>query len=286
MNWAPSRHGPFLVPKHGSLLGELEDAALCCPPDQHTPLLRLAMADGATESMLSGMWARVLTQEFCHGHWVSNSFSPQFRNRVWRWLRGLARQRNRPQLASEMSFFLEGARESFDNSRDHYVKSREREGRPLKWYELEGVERGAHATFLGLALRAKWSGTTGTYWACACGDTCLFHIRKDRLNTAFPLSSSADFNTRPPLLGSIAPRPAPPDGEFTLISGQWRRGDRFLVATDALASWFLSAHEKARTPWYQLCEVEDDEAFVALVDGLRSQGTLKNDDTSLFCLNP
>src|SRR6266540_1969881 len=112
--------------------------------------------------------------------------------------------------------------------------------------------------------------------ARGCGDSCLFRTRGGRLLKAFPLTASAGFGNQPRLLGSRpAPGPAPEQAR-----GRWRRGDRFLLMTDALAQWFLSRTEQGGEPLTELArllaEPDPRAAFPDWVEERRRQD-LRND---------
>jgi hypothetical protein len=57
-------------------------------------------------------------------------------------------------------------------------------------------------------------------------------------------------------------------------------GDRYLLMTDALAAWFLTAFEDKRTPWETL--PPDPETFAAFVQKERDAAKMKNDDATMI----
>src|SRR5205085_485746 len=87
----------------------------------------------------------------------------------------------------------------------------------------------------------KWRGI-------AVGDSCAFQIRDDKLITSFPISNAGEFNSRPILLCS---NPANNTGvwpEVRIQEGDCKVGDLFILATDAVAKWFLDQYEAGGKP--------------------------------------
>ena len=100
----------FAVPKDGHAADECEDAFAC-----NNPAGRFAVADGASESIYAGEWARLLCEAFVADASGGDGIGP--------WL-GAAQKR----------------------WRDHV-----RDG-PAPWHVAEKLEDGAFATFLGLMV--------------------------------------------------------------------------------------------------------------------------------------
>ena len=63
-------------------------------------------------------------------------------------------------------------------------------------------------------------------------------------------------------------------------------GDRLFLMTDALAQWFLHAHEQGGRPDEELASVlsaaDPDDAFTAWIEGMRDRDGLRNDDVTLI----
>ena len=148
--------------------------------------------------------------------------------------------------------------------------------KPLPWYAQEKLQRGAFSTLLGFTLRENH------YEFIAMGDSCLFHIRGDKLENCFPLEHSEQFNNRPFLLSSVA---APnEDIAQHIVYKQalpWQSGDEFYLMTDALACWFLQAYEKKRKPWIRMRSFKASH-FETLIANLRNTKLLHNDDVTLL----
>jgi hypothetical protein len=138
----------------------------------------------------------------------------------------------------------------------------------------EKLDDGAFATFLGLTVGSD-------HWqAVATGDTCLFVVRDDGLRKAFPVQAASAFGNRPDLIGSRQKGRV----RAATIREAPAAGDRLLMMTDALAEWFLAAHEAGARPWQELAGRTADD-FPAWVADRRAAGTLKNDDVSLVVID-
>jgi hypothetical protein len=163
--------------------------------------------------------------------------------------------------------------------------SAEVSGPELPWYGEIKRAQGAFATLLGVRIRPPTPRRPGRWSAAAVGDTCLIRVQKDRHVRAFPVERSSAFGNDPRLIGSRrGPALSPEYG-----SGPLRAGDRLFLMTDALAEWFLHAHESGRHPWNAveplLSAERPEEAFSAWVEQLRGDG-LRDDDVTLLTIEP
>jgi hypothetical protein len=212
---------------------------------------RFAVADGASEASFAASWARLLVEGF-----VSAQRAP------WRDFAWLTEARQR--WATEVDPL------------------------PLPWYAEEKREQGAFATFLGMAFRAPGPDRPGIWRALAVGDTCLFHTRSGRLLRSFPLNHSAEFSSRPRLIGSRR-EGAECIAKSDLAGGRWRRGDRFLLMTDALAQWFCRQNEQGAEPTAEvaalLSESDSVSAFPGWADARRRENNMRNDDLTLLVID-
>lgn len=254
------------LPKRGNAAEEYEDAFYPKePPKDPSQSYRFAVSDGASESMLSGQWAEVLVKSFCRGEGPVSRASA--RAAVGR------------------------ACVAYEAWVQEYLRRREREGRPVQWYEEPGLQAGAFATILGLSLLSE-----GRWEAVALGDSCLFQMRGNCLIARFPIRRSSEFGQRPLLLASNPAKNLLAMGKLRIASGAWRRGDKFYLMTDAVAAWFLKEFEQSKEPWAALGRAESGLTdaggsgehmssaglpFEDLVESMRSQGLMRNDDVTV-----
>jgi len=214
--------------------------------------MRFAVADGASESLLSGMWADLLVRTWC---------------------------RSKRRMAGEV---IATAMSAWQVELATYLQNRERDERPIQWFEEPGLAKGAHATLLGIEFTAA-STTSGRWTAVAMGDSCVFQVRNGELLTAFPIKESSQFSTGPKLMPTRPHLLGRALANMDEAEGEWRAGDLFFLATDALAAWFLAGAEEGHAPWTSLGLFESDapELFAAWVGEQRGLRQLRNDDVTL-----
>jgi hypothetical protein len=245
----------YWTPKSGNSAAEYEDAF--SPRSLRSGELdglRIAVADGATEGFLSKQWADVLVRAFRDARNVSHSE------------------------------LLDCARSRWPTVLARYRDQRRRSGRPLMWYEENGLQEGAYATFIGafVSERTRYGATRRTWRALAVGDCCVFHTRRSKLLESFPITASSAFTTHPDLLATD-PRRGPARSALKSASGAWRPADTFYLASDAVAAWCLRENEKEQPIWDRLAKL-DNRQFMRLVADLRDAQEMRNDDVTLVRL--
>jgi hypothetical protein len=262
----------FWAAKDGNSIEEYEDAWQVLPGVGDEVIgtqIAVAVADGATESSLARQWAAAVTHEFAKASTATHDaylFAETATNLSAQW----------PAVV------------------ESYVLAREKAGKPLRWFERSGIEKGAFSTLLALNINVNGvradeaSGGVdhsalqiiGRWSTAALGDTCLFHVRDGRLRLAFPLSDSASFDTSPDLLCSSDVDSNVIADHVRLSGGTVAEGDDFFVCTDALAAWVLARTEEGGRPWETLRDLTEI-GFAELVAKARRTGRLRNDDVTL-----
>jgi hypothetical protein len=236
----------FRLPRHGNRPEEYEDASAADVQSR-----RFALADGATESSFSAVWAQLLVNDFVQN--AVHDFDD------WR-----------PRLAALQQQWYARVYQP-----------------TLPWNVEIKVEQGAYATFLGVALTSA-EGEIPQWEATAIGDTCLFHTRGPVLFSAFPIDQSQKFNNSPSLLGSRMSADALRKSPALHIQASGLPNDRLWMMTDALAQWCLSEHEGGRNPWGEieslLTYADPQQRFAAWIDEIRLSRELRNDDVTLQLL--
>ncbi len=231
----------YWLQKAGNSVEEYEDAfapAQFDPPD--CAEFRCAVADGATETSFSGLWARILVE----------SYVDQRLTQI------------KPEIVFELATRW---RQAIDARTRH---------KPLPWYALEKLERGAFSSLIGLSIRAD-----GGWRALCVGDSCLFHIRPHQPIRAFPYYQPEQFNNHPLLISTndyvgLKPQRA---------RGKWQDGDYFLLMTDALAHFFLS--QRAFRAQFVRQSFDQGE-FARLVEAARNDRICHNDDVTFLKIGP
>ncbi len=221
----------FCLPKAGNRLEEYEDAF---SPKRQGELERerfqFAVADGATESSFSGLWARMLVLSHVRSPLIPATLRQRVEKRGKDWARKVTTK-------------------------------------PLPWYAEKKVRQGAFSTLLGLSLKAgNVEPSAGGQWtALAVGDSCLFQIRRAELVTRFPVERADQFDYHPLLLSSIPERNRAIWEQTDRLeqTGEWLPGDTFLLMTDALAHWFLTKAERGAQPWLTLKEIAEQSRLLS-----------------------
>jgi hypothetical protein len=254
----------FWVPKRGSSLQEYEDASWVGPDgdgngEMQQRSFRVAVADGASESLLAGRWARRLVAVF-----------------------GTAVGATRTKRD-----FVTAYREAslgWDEEVLEYTLQREERGAPIQWYEEPGLAKGAYATILAAEFNDGRQDRPPMWKAAGLGDSCIFQVRDEALYASFPMSDAAEFSYQPPFLASRGVDSETLRRHINLKAHDWERGDSFYLATDALAAWFLRTIEAGGRPWEPLRDLDTLDAefdFAGWVDEQRDLGEMHNDDTTL-----
>jgi hypothetical protein len=243
----------FWVPKAGNSPGEYEDAFWPRQTGFEGPSpVRLAVADGATETSFSGLWARLLVSSYGRGRLAGDAVADELRRirRVW---------------------------------------SKAVGQKPLPWYAEEKLRSGAFSSLAGLTLMPPEdrAARLGRWQATAIGDSCLVQARGHDFVCSFPFSHSDEFDSRPRLVSSLESED-PDDLAANDISGEWQAGDSFYLMTDALACWCLREVEAGERVFERLNEPQTPSDFETFVTALRSTNDpagrplLKNDDVTLL----
>jgi len=228
-----------MMPKRG------HDAADC---EDHfsTSVHRFAVADGASDSGYSQVWARMLADSFC----------------------GLPSAAATP---AELDDWLASCRDEWRRW------AAERAVGQLPWFARETLRTGAFATFVGIAFSPDEDGAA--WHAVACGDACIFLVRDDALAAAFPIDAPDAFDDPPPLVPTAARLTS---YALQTTTGTAEVGDSFYLVTDALACWFLASIERGDKPWARFNDVRTPADLEALVSSARDARALKNDDVTLM----
>lgn len=231
----------YWTPKHASHVEDWKDA---CAVSERSG--RLAVADGASNrSFASHQWARHLVQRFIA--------SPP------------------PAFVTDLPY------EWIDAAAGAWLARRNDAGDSLT---RAAFDEGSFATLLGLQVLPGEARGAAVWDAIAVGDTCLFHIRDDRLLEAFPIADPDSFNDRPALVASTGSERQHHLKGASRATGVAQRGDYLVVTTDALAQWSLATGRFDPRVWRLLCRVQQEE-LQRLVGDARSARSMTPDDVTL-----
>jgi hypothetical protein len=206
----------------------------------------VAVADGATDASFSRAWARLLVDSF----------------RLWP-----------VDLACDPEVLVAWL------CRPQAMWRRMLAGRELPWHAQHKVARGAFAAFVAADVRVDEAGVDWS--ALAVGDCCLFVAERDTLAVAFPIDDPAAFGSSPFLLGTNVEANRDLAVHLARRQGRAAPGSIVVLASDAVAQWFLTAARAGERPWETVREIRDPDAFAALVGRLREAKAMRNDDSTL-----
>jgi hypothetical protein len=215
------------------------------------PYRIIAVADGATEAFYSREWAQELVLAMLPSS-ISIDKIPS-------------------DLKLHLQLNIAAAR------REWQVKVSTKE---LPWFAEKNARIGAMATVVLLAIDAP----ARMWQAIAIGDSCILQLRYSKLVNSWPMSRSDEFGSNPGLIGS-KPRTSD-DLLIQSAQGKYRAGDRFLVLTDAIATWILHCHEQGGKIWKECLalvgQLEQSQLTdpSPLLERLRLAG-MRNDDVTL-----
>jgi hypothetical protein len=237
----------FGLQKAGHAISECEDIWHYIKRDCH---VSLALSDGATESSFAQEWSKELVTAFVNRVHCNGNSQDFLAGEFWllplqqKWQQWLANQK-------------------------------------LSWFAKRKADEGAFATFLSLEIFPDLS-----WESLSVGDSCLFVVRDylttdHKLENSFPLQNSREFNHRPRLIGTHTDVA---NIQINQINGIAKLGDRFYLATDAIACWILKQLESNQNPWVKLGAISSQDEFSNWVNELRERHEIANDDTTLLCL--
>ena len=282
----------FHVPKQGNAQDEYEDAFFPDGVEHESPEFRCAVADGASESAFSGLWAQLLVRGFgrrrLHLAHLRSLWERAIAGRPLPWF--LEKKVHHGAFAALIGLSIrENGTATMSAGADG--KDNEPSVSAADWLpEADGGREAPQAQPAGPGWRtepglARPAEIAGTWRAVAVGDCCLFQVRADELVTVGPLCRSDQFDNAPFLLGSKSDEVLRRGVEHvSLHGGPWTRRDRFYLVSDALAQWLLLRQEVGHPPWEMLRELgaPDTIPFDELVLEMRSSHGLHNDDTTVL----
>ncbi|MBW4589681.1 hypothetical protein G7B40_030910 [Aetokthonos hydrillicola Thurmond2011] len=258
MNQAKNNPQVFSIPKHGESTRTNEDS---CAIDPYG--IRIAIADGMGTTLNPKYWSDAITQHFIQ-YQRSYKICKFIHDRYDIWLK-------EPQKMWREWFI--------QNASTHTA-------RHINFSNGSNGRRDSRATFLGIEFSpVNFSTEVGRWAAVALGDSCLFHIRKDsssdyHLVESFPVKSSKEFSPHTPGFSSNSDN----NGDKpSYCEGQYSLGDIFILGTDALSEWILKSIETNNDEWKELLSVSTDDEFESLIERLRQEKKINDDDTT-FCI--
>jgi len=244
----------FTIPKAGNRDVENEDALFPTSGIGETISGKpstFIVADGATQTSFSGLWARCLIEACAN------------------------------KSLSESNFLLsiENARETWDQTF---------EGKAIPWHAAEKISQGAFTaiTWLEIHHSPLNLGYAYSWKALAVGDCCLFIARNNSIYVSLPLQNPTDFSLSPTLVPSKRERLDSIKGNIQIGSGPLKKGDQIILTSDAFAAWIMKQSQSDKLSFLNMIQsiknAKDSVGFTRWINSLRKSGELKNDDTSMI----
>ena len=191
-----------------------------------------AIADGASSGIYCSIWAKQLSTRFLTDR--PDTREPIFLNK---WVNGL-----RTEWRTAINYSN------------------------LNWSKQAKVDQtGAAATLLTLETGPADADGRRPWRACAVGDASLFWVRDGRLLATFPVVAADQFGSAPLLI-----RSNPGFRTLTVAAaGTCQPGDRFVLATDAVAARLFKSSAAGPGPEWGRFETMTQDAWRAELDTLR-----------------
>ena len=226
-----------------------EDASACS-----AEMRRAAIADGVSQAMFSGIWARLLTEAA-----VEQPPDVTDAAAFHQWLVEPRAQWAAQVAAKQLNYFQ---RQKLQAVHGGYST--------LQWLEFESSAPDSEEY---------------EFHSYAVGDCCLFHVRDGQVISTFPMERSEEFDRHPMSICSVDRKHDElVASEFKVFHGLCRAGDLLVLATDAIAKWAMEILETdSSIDWSGFWETSQEE-FASQVVELRNEKRMEIDDTSLLLL--
>lgn len=246
----------YSIPKAGNKDSENEDAVfptVGIGHNGHNELSTFIVADGATQTSFSGLWANYLTKNCSQSKLSEFNFLQAVGKAQEEWHQAL-------------------------------------QDAELPWHAVEKFRLGAFSALAWLEIQYfPVHPVYGFTWrALAVGDCCLFIARNQEIYLSLPLQDPGDFKNTPILIPSKSERMESIKGKIQTSRGSLIMGDQLILASDAISSWIMRRSQTDRLELLKMIRsiknAKNGSGFSYWINGLRKSGELKNDDTSLILI--
>jgi len=246
----------FHAPKQGYAPDEWEDGAkggVFGVSRDGDPLIRFAVADGATEAYESRRWVSQLLGSFMSLDQAGGMSWPDLEY-------------------GSMSAWFKAMQEQWQAAAPAAAD----------YIELRKIQQGTLATFVGGQIFGL--NTPAPVWrAAALGDSVFFHVRDGHLLNQLPSMRSSDFDSAPEGISTLPERLGRMSDQMRIEQGPLAAGDLLFAATDAFAKWMITCVERGDPLlWQVLGHLVHPVEFGQLVAELRRVMAMKDDDVTLM----
>ncbi len=207
---------------------------------------RFAVADGVSEALRSGEWARALCGAFVEAgpdHLTADEFT--------RW--------------------AEPQRRTFDAQLRAWADAKYAQNKKYWSLPNKAYDEGSQATFLGLRLQEPGADGAGAWSAISVGDCCLTWWNQTGMLRAWPADNPDEFGLTPGIVGTKGIG----RGAVLTSDGHWEKDSVAVLTSDAMSVWLLRHHHETNIcSWREW----DEDAFDAWLAQERDTDRLRDDD--------
>lgn len=220
----------------------------------------IALADGATQSFLSSIWARLLVDSFINypKEWFS---------------------------IESIGEIIKNVRKQWKEEAEKWVSQKFRNENNIPSWVKNGIKiEGAASTLLGakvFVLDEKPINCSSNIilFSIGIGDTCLFVIRNKKLLVSFPIKYLEEFSDSPPLLYSYNYWNERKICYFRMCLFP---GDLLVFMTDKIAQFFLKMwREEKINELERLLNIEKEEEWKNFIEEKKRVEDLDDDLTQI-----
>ena len=205
---------------------------------------KIAVSDGISQSFSPSEWSRILVKSFIEEKWTPGQDLKPLQSQ---WLTEVRKNLEKLQEQGSVTYMME-----------NMLDERESAG----------------ATFCGLSF------DNGCKWTCnVLGDSALIKLAGNSIEILS--SQEGPFNNRPDYFDSYASQSI---GEIKAFHGELQNGDVLFVVPDPFSELFQKSLENKTEKQIveKLLAVENQEDFCRIVESLRTNYEMHNDDSTLL----
>lgn len=210
---------------------------------------RVAVSDGVSQSIMPAEWAKILVDSFVEKEWTPGESTASLKNR---WFT----------LASEFA-----------------AEQRKKGEKPWLLENCLANKDGAAATFCGIAFSDGFKWTSSIL-----GDSSLVEIDNDNQIVCICSSKEGAFDNRPDFFDSFNED----KGEIRQFDGTLNNGSKILIVSDPFSELLqkIKGTSEEESVINMILSVTDITSFNAMVDTLRADYQMHNDDSTLVIIEP
>lgn len=212
---------------------------------------KIAVSDGISQSIMPLEWAKILSSQFTSGIWSpSDDITPL--QKIWQ------------------------------NEAHQFLEKQKKDADVYPWILENSLEanEGAGATFCGITFNSfKWD-------AAILGDSCLVSVKKKNgcfyIEQIYSSKEKNHFDNNPDYFDSFNNT----IGNLNIRKGQLGKNNVLMIVTDPFSELFerIKNTEEEDSIIRKILAVQNQDEYCALVDELRNQHQMHDDDSTLIII--